>query len=73
MACFALAPKTSCATAPRKFMNAFARLSGVDADNHISVANTKDLKRPSTIEAFWQVIHRVRFVERLMPLQATAV
>jgi hypothetical protein len=42
-------------------------------DNHIGVANTKHLKRPSTIEAFWQVMHRVRFVERLMPLQATAV
>jgi hypothetical protein len=36
-------------------------------------SNAKDLKRTSSIKAFWEIIHRARFVERPVSLQATPV
>jgi hypothetical protein len=57
----------------QEFHKWLARLSGIDADNHINVSDAKDLKRASSIKVCGEVVCGMGVVERIVPLQAATV
>ena len=50
---------------PQEFHKWLARLSGIDADNHINVFDGKDLKRASSIKVCGEVVCGMGVVERM--------